>query len=122
MLVQGKRRPTYLFSSNLQIWLRHPCLGYASNMRVFQASKLVDEVELRETLSPSSEKLYYSSKSQSDDDSDADTNHTPIPINKAIEGVEELCKACIKNKHAKIIKSKKMTLTIRCLQKIHGNL
>ena len=39
-----------------------------------------------------------------------------------IDGVEELCEACIKSKHTKIVKSKRMTPTTRRLQEIHANL
>lgn len=91
-------------------------------MRVLQALKLVDKVKLEETSSLSSDKLYYSFKPESEDNSDANTNHTPTSINKAIESVEELCKTCIKSKHIRIIKSKKMTSTTRHLQEIHADL
>lgn len=82
-------------------------------MKVFQALKLVDGIKLGETLNLSSDKYYYFSEPKSKDDSDTNTNHIHLPTNKAMEGIEELCKTCIKNKHTKIIKIKKMTLTTR---------
>ena len=56
-------------------------------------------------------------------DSDVDK---PSPINKAIElnidGVEELCEACIKNKYTRIVKLKRMTPITRRLQEIYVDL
>ena len=39
-----------------------------------------------------------------------------------IDGVEELCEACIKSKDTRIVKSKRMTSTIKRLQEIHANI
>ena len=48
MLVRGRSCPTYLLSSNSQIWLWHHRLGHASNARIVQASKLVNGIALGE--------------------------------------------------------------------------
>ena len=64
-----------------------------------------------------------SSNSEPESDSDVDK---PSPINKTMElninGVEELCKACIESKHTRIVKSKRITPTIKRLQEIHADL
>lgn len=91
-------------------------------MIVFLASKLVDEIELGETLSLSNNKSSYFSKSKFKNDSDADTNYTSTSMNKIIEDVEELCKACIESKYTRILKSKKITSIIKHFQEIHADL
>lgn len=122
MLVQGRGRPTYLLSSNLQIRLWHRRLGHASNAKVIQASKPVDGINLGEATGPDNEP--HSSDSEPDDKnnkSDADADIEPIAINKATEynlnGVEELCETCIESKHTRIVKSKKMTPTTKGYKK-----
>lgn len=78
-------------------------------MRVIQALKLVDKINLKEIGSV--DKSYFSYSKSSD--SDAKT------INKAIEynlgDIEELYEVYIKNKYTRIIKSKKIILTTRKL-------
>lgn len=58
----------------------------------------------------------YSSDSKSDSNSDINTDML-TSINKTIvhniEDMEELCEACIKSKYMKIIKLKKITLTMQ---------
>ena len=122
MLARGRGRSTYLLRSNPQIRLWHCRLGHARNARVVQVSKLVDEINLGEiTIEPINEP--QSSNSDPKSDSDVDK---PSSINKAMElnidGMKELCKACIKSKHTRIVKSKRMTPTMRRLQEIHANL
>ena len=39
-----------------------------------------------------------------------------------IDGVEELCEACIESKHTRIVKSKRMTPTTKRLQEMNANL
>lgn len=87
-------------------------------MKVFQVLKLVDRVELEETSSLSSNKLYYFFEFELENDSDINTNHILKSMNKSIEDDEELYEASIKSKHTRIIKSIKMTLTTRYLPKI----
>ena len=122
MLVRGRGQPTYLLSSNPQIRLWHRQLGHASNTRVVQVSKLVDGINLGKITTELINKL-QSSDSEPESDSDVDK---PSPINKAIElnidGVKQLCKACIESKHTRIEKSKKMTPTTKRLQEIHTDL
>ena len=90
--------------------------GHTSNARVIQAFNLVDGIDLGKTR-PVDEPHSSNSKSS---DSDAKA------INKAIEynlgDVEELCETCIKSKHIRIVKSKKMTPTTRRLQEVHADL
>lgn len=120
MLVQKRVWRTYLLSSNLKIRLWHYRLGHASNVRVVQASKLVDEIDLKE-LSGLANKL-YSSNSESNNDSDADILNVPAPINKITQGMEKFYEAYIESKYIRIIKSKKMTPITRRLQEIHADL
>lgn len=66
-------------------------------------------------------------KSHSSDSKPSDLDvDKPYLINKAMElnidNMEELCKACIKSKHTRVIKSKRITLTTKWLQEIHINL
>ena len=122
MLVRGRSRPIYLLSSNPQIQLWHCRLGHASNVRVVQISKLVDGIDLEQITTESiDEPQFFDFEPESDSDVDK-----PSPINKAMElnidGVEELCKVCIESKHTRIVKSKRMTPTMRRLQEIHANL
>lgn len=67
----------------------------------------------------------YLSNFELDNNSDVAANIC-IFINKAIENLSEsvkkLCKAYIKSKYTRIVKSKKMTLTTKRLQEIHANL
>lgn len=63
----------------------------------------------------SSNKPYYYFESKSKNNSDADINHSPTSINKIIENVVDFCKAYIKKKYTRIIKSKKMASTFRQL-------
>ena len=122
MLVQGRGQPTYLLSSNPQIWLWYCRLGHASNARVVQVFKLIDRINLREITT---EPIDKTQSSDYEPESDSDTNKLSL-INKAMElnidGVEELCEACIKSKHTKIVKSKRMTPTTWRLQEIHADL
>ena len=113
MLVRGRGRPTYLLNSNPQIHLWHRQLSYISNARVVQVSKLVDRIDLGEiTTEPIDELQSYDFEPEFDLHVDKS-----FPINKAIklniDGVEELCKACIKSKHIRIVNSKRMTPTTR---------
>ena len=117
MLMRGRGEPIYSLSSNPQIRLWHHRLGHASNTRVIQISKLVDGINLREIIGPVDNP--HSSDSELEFDSDSDK---PSSIDKAIElnidSVEKLCEACIKSKHTRIVKSKRMTLTMIRLQEI----
>lgn len=114
MLVQGRGRPIYLLSSNLQIRLWHYYLDYASNIRVIQAFKLVDRINLEKAIGPNNE--LYSSDSKPNNKNnkfDKDTNSKSTTINKTIEynlnGVKKLCKAYIESEYTRIVKSKKIT-------------
>ena len=122
MLVRGRGRPTYLLNFNPQIRLWHRRLARTSNARVVQVSKLVDEIDLGEITKEPTDKP-QSSNSKPESDSDVDK---PSPINKAMElnidGVKKLCEACIKSKHTRIVKLKKITPTMRRLQEIHADL
>ena len=115
MLVQGRGRPTNLLNSNPQIRLWHRRFGYANNTKVVQVSKLVDGINLGEVITEPIDEP-QSSDSESESNSDADK---PSPINKAMElnidSVEELCEACIKNKHTRIVKLKRITPTTKRL-------
>lgn len=46
MIAKGKGRPTYLLSKDPQVRLWHRRFGHASNVRIVQASKLVDGIKL----------------------------------------------------------------------------
>ena len=87
--------------------------------------KLEDEIDFREAMGPDN-KLYFSDFEHDDENnkSDEDADSEPTTINKATEyklnGVEELCKACIESKYTRIVKSKKMTLTTKRVQKVHA--
>lgn len=120
MLISGRGWLTYLFSSNPQIQLWHCCLGHANNARLIQSSKLINEINLKDVSEVIEES--YSFNSKSDNDSDKGSNNQPIFIIKVtdhiIEGIEELCKVFVKNKHIKIVKLKKMIPIIRRLQKV----
>lgn len=89
--------------------------------------KLVDKIDLKEAIRPNNK--LYSLDSEPDNennkfDKNADSKLTTI--NKITEynfnSMEELCKAYIKSKHIRIIKSKKMTSTTKRLKKIHIDL
>ena len=81
----------------------------------------MDEINLREITGPVDNP--HSSDFELEFESDSDKLS---PINKAMElnidGVEELCEACIKSKYIRIVKSKKMTLITKRLEEIHANL
>lgn len=47
---------------------------------------------------------------------------TPSLLNETSEATERLCDTCIESKHTRIIRHKKMTLTIRKLQELHADL
>lgn len=93
-------------------------------MGVIQASKLIDRIDPRKR--PEVADKSYFSNSETNDNSDKDSNNQPGLINKiinyTIKGIEELREACIESKYARIVKSKRMTLTIRKLQEVHANL
>ena len=121
MFVQSRDRPIYSLSSNPQVQLWYCRLGHASNARIIQASKLVDRINLGEITGPVDHPHSSNSKLEFDSDSDK-----PSPFNKAIElninGVEELCEACIKSKHTRIVKSKRILPTMKRLQEIYADL
>lgn len=123
MFVQKKSRFTYLLSSKPKIQLQHHRFGYASNIKVVQASKLVDGIDLG-NKSGFIDKSYFSD-SKPDSNSDVDVD-IPASINKTTEhdseDIKELYKACITSKHTKIFKSKKMILITQRLQKVHTEL
>ena len=129
MLVRERGRPTYLLSSNPQIRLWHCRLGYASNARVIQVSKLVDKIDLEGAAIQKDESYLNSSDFKTDDEdikqSDTDADNEPASINKMtnnINGIEQLCETCIKSKHTRIVKSKKMTSITKRLQEVHTDL
>ena len=82
-------------------------------MRVIQASKLVDGIELGETRPV--DKSHSSNSEFSNSDAEA--------INEVIKynliDVEKLYEVCIKNKYTRIVKSKKVTLTTKRLQEVN---
>ena len=61
----------------------------------------------------------HSSNSESSD-SNAEAINKAIKHNLGV--IKKLCEACIENKHIRIVKSKKITLTTRRLQEVHANL
>ena len=81
----------------------------------------MDRIDLREIIRPIDDP--HSSDSELEFDSDFDKSS---PINKVmklnIDGVQELCEACIESKHTRIVKSKKMTPITKKLQEIHTDL
>lgn len=79
MLVQGRSWLTYCLSTNPKIRLEHCHLGYASNARIVQVSKLVDKIDLRKAIS-FNESHYFDLKSENEDSD----NESAI-INKVTE-------------------------------------
>lgn len=127
MIVQKRGQPTYLLSLNPQIRLWQRRLSYASNARVIQASKLVDKIDFAEATEPDNEPHFSDSEVDNENNkSEDDAYRKPININKKMEynlnDVKELCEACIKSKHTRIIKLKKMTPITKKLQKVHTDL
>lgn len=109
ILVQEKNCPTYLFSSNSQIRLQHYCFSYATNIRVVQAFKLIDKIDIGKVLKLVNKS--YSSNSEPDNNSDIDIDILTASISKTTEHnfkvVKKLCKAYIKNKYTRIVEIKK---------------
>lgn len=125
MLVQRKSRLIYCLSSKSQIQLQHCCFGYASNARIVQAFKLVDGIHFGEAIGLNNE-LHSSNSEPNNENFNVDANNKPIAINKAIENnfkcIEQFDKACIKNKHTRIVTSKNMTLITKRLQEVYADL
>lgn len=117
ILIKEKDQLTYFFNSNLQIYLWHHYLGYTSNTKIIQASKLVNRIDF-EDISKVTKKP-YSSNSESDNNSDNNGNNQSTLINKVIsyniKYIKKLYKVGIKSKYIKIVKLKKMTLIIKKL-------
>lgn len=86
-------------------------------MKVIKALKLVNRIDLEDI--PKVIKESYSSNSKSNNNSNENGNNQSVSINKVIDynikDRKELSKACIENKHIKVVKSKKMTPIIRKL-------
>ena len=72
MLEQERGHPIYLLSPNSQTRLWDRQLGHASNVRVAQASELVDGINLGEISGPINQS--YFSNSEPDSNSDKDVN------------------------------------------------
>ena len=120
--MQGRGQSIYLFNFNLQIWLWCCQLGHASNTKIVQVSRLIDGIDFGKiTIEPIDKSDFSNSIPESDLDVD---KLAPIPniIELNIDSVEKLWEASIKSKHIKIVKSKRMTLTMRRLQEIYTNL
>lgn len=85
-----------------------------------QALKLVDGIKIEDITN---EEQPLSSDSETDNvEFDSDE---PAVINKIIDAsseTAELCDACIKSKHTRIVEAKRMTPTTRRLQEIHADL
>lgn len=96
---------------------------------MIQAFKFVDRIDFERTTIPKNESyLNYSNFEPNDKDieqSNTNTDNESAFINKTItnfNSVEQLCKAYIKSKHTKIVKSKKMTPMTRRLQEVYADL
>lgn len=124
MFMKEKSIAIYLLSPNIQIQIQYHYLTHASNVRVVQVSKVIDEINLKE-ISDFIDKSHFF-KSESNNNSDVDVYNILVFINKVREhnfkGIKKLCKAYIKNKYIKIVKLKKMILIIKKLQEIYTNL
>lgn len=123
MLMREWGCPTYLLSSSLQIQLWHCRFSHASNVKVVQVSKVIDRINLRKKSGFINK--FYSSDSESNNNLDINAN-VLTSINKVkkhnSKDAKELCKTYIENKHTRIIKSRKMTSTIKKLQEVYINL
>lgn len=138
MLVKGRGRSTYLFSKSPQIRLWHQRLGYASNARIVEASKLGDgiDITIEEGQQIQKEPLFSDSKVDDDNKNSepSPASNTPLaPITTLLNKVtstgtdpdhpvEQLCNPCIKSKDTKIVRHKKMTPTTRKLKAIYADL
>lgn len=118
IFMQKRNQLTDCYSSNLQILLWHCCFDYAGNAKIVQAAKLIDGINLREVVCPDNE-LYFSNFKSDNKSSNINVNNESTVINKVIENnleyIKQPCKAYIKSKYTRIIKSKKMMLIIKRL-------
>ena len=124
MINQERDQPNYFQSKNLKfkLWYRH--FGYASNTRIIQALKLMDEIDLdKEEPINANEEQNPNARLENNKNVDSDIDKT-VPIHKVmdINNEIELCNICVESKHIKIVKSKRMTSTTRRLQEIHTDL
>ena len=116
MLVKDRGRPTYQLNSNLQVRLWYQRFGHASNVRVIQASKLVDGIEFGEI------RLVDKPHSSDSESFNSDAKAITKVIEHNLGDVEELYETCIESKHTRIVKSKKKTPTTKKLQEVHADL
>ena len=134
-LVKKRGRSIYLISKNTQIRLWHRRLGHASNTRVIEISKITDSIEIMIDKSQYKNKdkcLSSDYKSEADKDinsTSSENNNKPEPstatqLNQVtdLNEIEELYDSCIKSKHTKINRYKRITSTNRRLQEIHTDL
>ena len=135
MLIKGQGRPTYLLSKNSQIRLWHRRLGYTSNTKVVEPSKLNNGIDiiieddlLIENLSSDSE---IDNKDKCKDLGQIFTTNNEherlspliaIINNSDNDEIEKLYNPCSENMHIKTVRYKKMTPTTRKLQEIHADL
>lgn len=125
MLAKKRGKFTYLLSKNLQIKLQHQPLENASNTRVIETFKLVDRIDI--TIDNSQQKKHFLSNFKDNNKNknlESSCNNPPtlmtILLNKITStssinynnNIKQLYNFYIKNKHTKIVKHKKMTLTI----------
>lgn len=93
-------------------------------MKIIQASKLVDGIDLNEEKSTNAnEKPDSSSELENNENIDSDIDklvriHKAIDVNNKIE----LCDTCVENKHTRIVKFKRLTPIIWRLQEISADL
>ena len=83
----------------------------------------MDRINLRK-LEPVKETHFFDSKFEND--SDVKATHKSAFVNKIkkynLEDIKELCETYIERKYRRIVRSKKMTATIKKLQKVYVNL
>ena len=107
MIIQERGWPTYLQGKITTIRLWHQRLGYASNARIIQASKLVDRIDLdKEKPTNTYKKQDSNSEPENDKNIDSDVDKL-VPIYKGIDVNDEmeLYDTCIESKHTRIVKS-----------------
>lgn len=123
ILTKERSKSTYLLNKNLQIRLWHQQLEYASNAKIVIISKLVDRIDI--TIDKSQQEECFSSDFEDNNKneilepcSDNFSAFTTTLLNKITntssidlnDNIEQLYDSCIKSKHTKIVRHKKMTL------------
>lgn len=112
-------------SSKQHIWFWHYHLGYVNNARAVWVSELINRINFRKIAGPNN-RLHSSNFEPDNKSSNADVNNKSTAINKAmtnnLEYIKQLYKVYIKSKHIRIVKSKKITPTIKRPQEIYTDL